>query len=190
MKEPSQKTLIFEGRIQSAKLDPNDPSKVIFSVRSEPFGKDPPFAAGFYDAIGRLVVTWGKFEHHLETILHALVDVAAQHGISEKVPLAFKTKADVFRRIYRDCPPLAPLKGWADTLMSDAEALGKDRNRIIHSTVNGWGEGDPPTIQLKSYEFQKKQWSITEIEATQDYIAKLADKADHLNTRLLSYKPR
>ncbi|MCC8937427.1 hypothetical protein H8A99_13330 [Bradyrhizobium sp. Arg68] len=184
------KTLIFEGSIQSAKRDPNDPNKIIIDVRSEPFGKDPPFAAGFYDAIGRLVVTWGKFEHHLDTILHTLVEVAAQHGISEKVPHAFQKKADVFRRIYQDCPPLAPLKDWADTLMSEAELLGKDRNRIIHSTVNNWGKGDPPTIQLKSYEFQKKQWSLREINATKEDIAKLADKADQLNTRLLGYRPR
>jgi hypothetical protein len=130
-------------------------------------------------------VTWGRFEHHLEANLHALVSVAAQHGIEEKVPVAFQNKADVFRRIYRDCPPLKSRENWADTLMSDAESLGKDRNRIIHSTVNGWGEDGPPCIKLRSYEFRKKQWHVTEIDATLDDITKLADKADQLNTRLL-----
>jgi hypothetical protein len=187
--QPLHKTQIFQGRIASAKRDPNDPTKVIFNVRSEPFLTDPPFAAGFYDAIGRLVVTWGRFEHHLDANLHALVTLAAQHGIEEKVPVPFQTKADVFRRIYRDCPPLMSRENWADVLMTDAELLGKDRNRIIHSTVNGWGEDDPPCIKLKSYEFQKKQWSVTEIDATLDQITMLADGADQLNTRLLGWKP-
>ena len=130
-------------------------------------------------------MTWGRFEHHLDGNLHALVRFAAQHGVEERVPVAFQTKADVFRRIYRDCSPLKSRENWANTLMSDAELLGKNRNRIIHSTVNGWGENDPPCIKLKSYEFRKKKWSVTEIDATLDDIAKLADKADQLNTRLL-----
>jgi hypothetical protein len=70
--------------------------------------------------------------------------------------------------------------------MSDAELVGKDRNRIIHSTVNGWGEDDAPCIKLKSYEYRKKQWYVTDIDATLDYITKLVDRADALNTHLLN----
>jgi hypothetical protein len=143
------KTKIFSGRIVSHTVKDG---KVTFDVASLPFDKDPPHAPQFYEALGRLVVLWGRFEHHLETSLRTLIAVAKTHGIEQEMYASFGRNAKAFRELYRDVPPLAHQYKDADALMTRAEDTGEERNRLIHSSMNGWGDTDPPFIKLRGYE--------------------------------------
>ena len=104
-------TRLFSGRIVLHSFDPAKPGIVTFKVESRPFEGDPPYASDFYATIGRFVVLWGRFEHHVEMILHTLIAVAATYGIQENMQIPFSRKATIFRRIYRDCAGLSNRAG-------------------------------------------------------------------------------
>jgi hypothetical protein len=181
------RTKIFSGRIISQKVEHGTAT---FKVESVPFLGDPPHAKDFYEAMGRLIVVWGRFEHQLETCLRVLIDVAKGYGIEQEMYVSFDRKAKIFQDLYRDVPPLSDQHGAAKSLMSDADSVGKQRNHFIHSNVNGWGDADPPFIKLRNYQYRKKVLYGLDIEAELSDINDLAAKADALNTDLASLTNR
>jgi hypothetical protein len=177
------RTNLFTGRIVSEK---REGGKISYQIESHPFQDDPPYALDFYDALGRLVVLWGRFEHHLESNLRVLIAVAKTFGIEQEMYVSFSRKTKTFRGLYRDCAPLSPEYKAADALMTRAEDISEQRNRLIHSIVNGWGDGDPPYIKLRCYYHEKKQLRGLDIEATISDIKDVYNAADKLNTNMMA----
>ena len=177
-------TAIFTGRFASSELD-EATGLAAFKMESEPFQGDPPYAPDFHNAIGRMVIMWGRFLHHLEISARHLVALATTYGIQGTASPQFSQNAKTLPRLYRECPGLTEAANDAEALMRDAEAVSIQRNIIIHSNINGWGDVDPPYIKLRKYEYEKKRWSGLDVEMTLADLNKVGDDADSLNLRLL-----
>jgi len=88
--------------------DPDNPSEVLkLPIHSAPFGKDPPYAWSFYEALGRMLILWGRFEHFFDLYLRALIQVALERGIEEEMQISFKRRATLFKRLVRDIPEIS-----------------------------------------------------------------------------------
>jgi hypothetical protein len=177
------RTRMLSGRVKSTKIDGD---KVSFEIESEPFQNDPEYAPKFYDALGRLIVLWGLFEHHLETNLRILISVAKRYGINEEMQFSFDRKAKSFVGLYRDIPPLSHQLNDARELMKNAAEVAQRRNRFIHSIVNDWGDEADPHIFFRCYYWEKKQLRGMDIRATLTDIEDVYKAADGLNTGLMN----
>jgi hypothetical protein len=154
---------------------------------SKPFHFDPPYAVSFYEAIGRLVLLWGRFEQALEQHLNMVINIASQFGAEERMQVSFLRKMDLLRRLYRRCPPLAEHAEGMAGLTYDAEKASEDRNLIIHSNWGGFVDGDPPRIQLHNITYKKGMMSIRTLKPALNDITEVVHVIDQLQTGLLPF---
>lgn len=115
-------------------------------IRAEfgPWEGDPPYAATFYEAIGRVVVLWGKFEFlldsHLQTVINISID---KFGIdfTYKSQLAERTR--LLRKIYSNVSCFSEKSASMHAFCDLVDRISEERNWLVHSTISGFSE-DPP----------------------------------------------
>ena len=158
---------------------------LVMNLRSEPFGDDPEYATGFYEAIGRITVTWGRAESSLDILLLIAMDIAAKHGIRESLPVGIERKLTLLKHLYRDCPALIPLKENVYSLARAISATHQNRSALSHTFFQGFVEGNPPAMQF--YTLQHKQGKLDEgtYRFTLKRLNRVIRMIDHIHTRII-----
>jgi hypothetical protein len=170
--------------VGSGFMSEDTPSTISIAVRSAPFARDPPYAIDFYEAIGRIVVLWGRLEMHLDAVLQMTLNIARLHGIDEPMAVALKRKTELFRRVCSQCSVLSDRSEVVTKLMNDINETGDDRNKLIHSNVNDFDDGPPPRLILKNISYRHGNIVIRTITPSMDELGALAANIDALNNRI------
>jgi hypothetical protein len=124
------------------------PEVITFILRSrtEPFKDDPPFADDFYNAIGRVVLMWGRLEQSLDNLVVSALTIASRTAPARPFMVSLNRKLTLLRELFSQCPDLQPLQSRADALADRIEAHGNDRHLVVHTNWLHFDEGPPPRI--------------------------------------------
>jgi hypothetical protein len=104
---------------------------------------------GFYEAIGRFVIVWGRFEQHLENLQRMSLNIAARSTPRQQrmtIPLA--AKLDRLCKLFRTCPELLNYLPRMNDLARLTRNLGEFRHKLIHSNFANFEDGPPLKIHL------------------------------------------
>lgn len=162
-------------------------TSVSFTLTSTPFADDPPEAGDYYEALGRAMVLWGRFENHFSNCIMLIRTTPEGRAIELEHPISWKKRAAFWRKAFNTLPDLAKWKDHALKLISDAMSVAQERHIITHGD---WGEfisNDPPTVQVKMWRHKQDDLLIQTYAVTIDDLNDIAAKADGLNTRLVAY---
>jgi hypothetical protein len=156
------------------------------NVVSEPFEDDPPFAADFYEALGKMTLLWGRAEHNLDRLILIAIQIAAKHGTRHQLPVSLEKKLDLLRRLYSDVPEL---KGLKNNVYSLATAIGdvhQNRSAMTHSNWDGFSEGPPKAMIFFNISHRKgRTIRAGEFRLTLARINKTLRGLNHVNSRLM-----
>jgi len=168
---------------------PIDPGPVrntiIVTAESDPFGADPPYAPAFYEAMGRIVVLWGRFEVFLDAHQLMVINIARRFGLERGVLVALRRKTRQICEIYKACPVLESDTQTISQLMSEIDGVAEDRNLMIHSLVDGFIDSDPPRLNLRIIEHKKGNVTFKRLAPSLRELGALAGHIDRLHNRLL-----
>ncbi len=168
--------------------DASDDKVVVpFTLHREQFTKDPQYAPLFYDALGRVVVVWGRYEHLLTAHLRVALNVAGFFGIKGEIRNSLKAKVDLIQDLYTKLAILAEQAPELIRITDEAKNLGEDRNLLIHSQVDGFQDGDPPRIKMVHHGHSKGQMKITELAPDIATIGSVAGHAHRLLNEQMPY---
>lgn len=165
-------------------------NSVTLRIRSTPFAHDPEGAAQFYEALGRAVFLWGRFDACFSMALLCIHNLPETAPFREKeLPIAWTKRSKYWRKAFNSIPRLAPFKRSAITFIDDVMEAVEDRHVLTHSN---WDEMKIVDGQLKararSMKPRKGDAEILEFrsyDVTLDTLAAIASTADALNTRLV-----
>jgi hypothetical protein len=124
-----------------------------------PFVNDPPYAIDFYNAMGRMVLVWGRLEHSLDDLVTFAFVTSIARGGSHKMETALGRRLELLKSIYYNCELLKPLHEQVVILTARVQENANHRNLILHSSWKGFQDGDPPT--LKMHNVKHRQGSVT-----------------------------
>lgn len=167
--------------------NPEDKFIVHFTLHREQFTNDPPYAPLFYDALGRVVVVWGRYEHLLTAHLRAALNLAAFFGIKGEIRNSLKAKVQLIQEIYAKLGLLAEEAPAITRITDEAKELGNDRHLLIHSQVDGFEDGDPPRIKMVHHGHSKGQMKITELKPDIATIGSVVGHAHRLLNEQMPY---
>jgi hypothetical protein len=167
--------------------DPQEFVRARITIQPTPFAADPPYASQFYEAMGRAVVLWGKLEFCLDNLQRMVIGIAAPFGIRSEPQISLTRKTKLIRQFYAKCPGLKPdAKGISD-LMAQIDAVAADRNLMIHSLVERFEEGSPPSLLLRNVANKRGRVISTKLQLTLDDIASDAEAISNLQFAILMY---
>lgn len=158
-------------------------------LRSDPFRDDPPNAHKFYEAAGRLIMLWGRFEGHWDHTLLAIANLpewsAFREKIPESVPASRGRKLRMWRRAFRKIPRLEKAANSALALADDISDAGADRDVIVHTGWQGFTSSDPLTVKMQGKRHKGAMLHFAQYSITLPQIEGLIDKFDDINSRML-----
>ena len=160
---------------------------VRLAVHSTPFAGDTPFAPAFYEAIGRVVVLWGRFETNFDGDLLMYTNIARRYGIERQMQFSLARKTKLLRQLFRDVPVFQPYLSDIRRLACDIDDASKDRNLLLHSHVGAFRAGDAPVLELENHRHEADQFIISKASVTLADLESLASIIDNLNTRLIPF---
>jgi hypothetical protein len=131
----------------------------IIQEMTMPFVDDPPYAVDFYNAMGRMVLVWGRLEHSLDDLVTFAFATATARDGSYEMRTALGRRLDLLRSIYYNCEVLRPLHERVVALTAIVKDNAHDRNLVLHSSWLGFQDGNPPT--LKMHNIKHHQGSVT-----------------------------
>lgn len=146
-----------------------------------PFEDDPPYASEFQQAIGRLVISWGRFERDIDLWLISTIALARRFNYNEVPFTSFKRKTDQLRRLYSLCPPVVNMAGQVVRLTKEAEDCSYDRSMIIHSKVHGYIDGRPPKLKLSNWKFKSGKRLVGDTEISVYDITKISNEINRIS---------
>ena len=166
------------------------PPTINITLRSRPFMDDPEGAPAYYEAIGRFLCLWGRFETHFSSILLSITnlpggDVLRDPNISEAVPTSFRKRSDLWKKAFRLLPQLTPHAQAARQLIIAASLTNKDRNILIHSSWSGFTSEDPLTATFINHRHKDDKFYSSSYSISLDQINAMLASADRLNSLLL-----
>ena len=150
--------------------------EVIAAIQREtmPFVDDPPYAAGFYDAMGRMVLMWGRLEQELDNLLIAAIVVAKKStGETHEMYISLSRKLKLLKLIYRSCEELMPLYGSVTTIASDIKKNGDNRSFVIHASWTGFQDGNPPKLTMQHLSHETGTVTVSKFGPTISDLSKL-----------------
>lgn len=166
---------------------PKKTTSVTFSVKSTPFIDDPDNAGEYYEALGRAIFLWGRFENGFNMCLMIVRNIPGGDKLMPEFPLAWKRKAQTWRKAFNTLPELAEWKANALRLITDATDTAQERHALFHGDWGEFTSDEPLTAQLTTWKHKGKGYIIGRREVSIDHLHAFAAEADRLNTRLVPY---
>jgi hypothetical protein len=169
-----------------------EPSKpLLFSLYLEhtPSPNDPVGASEFYQALGILVMAFGRLESHFLTCILHILQTPATSGLSTKLPQAWSEHAKIWKAAFRTSPALNLHKKDALNFLTEMQDVADYRNRIIHGLWEGFNIGLPLSAMNVSIKHKKGTTDGIELRRTiiaLDQVIAVARKASRLNIELIS----
>jgi len=161
-----------------------DPQLFIIRV-PEPLPDSPPYVHDFYSVIGRLVLTWGRLEQHVENLERMAINIEARSGPERQMIVSLERKLENIKEIYRDCAPLAANYPGVRQLMHEIGVLGDDRHFVVHSIFSHFEDGPPPKLVVRHVTHRKGNMTIDRGAFDLKILNKLVAEIQQSNQRLL-----
>jgi hypothetical protein len=122
----------------------------LFRIQLEhtPSLNDPKGSRDFYEALGVLVVAWGRLEGHFLACVLAILATPATQALGRKIPMAWDERKRIWSEAFRLSPSLQSYKAEADTFLLELEQVQDDRNMLIHGLWEPFGYTDPVSADL------------------------------------------
>jgi hypothetical protein len=155
-------------------------AKIVFNLAqgaldATPFDDDPPFAADFHQAIGRLVISWSEFERSLDLLQSAAISIANRFGSDETPLTSFNKKLEQIERIYKSVNLLdaSAIK----SCMPKIKDIAFNRKVLFHSSFDGYVHTSPPKIRMTNMRCKSRNRIISHCELTVAQISEISDDA-------------
>jgi hypothetical protein len=122
----------------------------LFRVQSEhtPSLNDPKGSRDFYEALGVLVVAWGRLEGHFLACVLAILATPATQALGTKFPRVWDERKWIWSEAFRLSTSLQPYKAEADAFLLELEQVQDDRNMLIHGLWEPFRHTDPVSADL------------------------------------------
>lgn len=166
---------------------PTKNTRLTVTLKSTPFSHDPPNAGEYYEALGRAMVLWGRFENHFSNCIMLIRTMPEGKAIEEEHPISWKKRAAFWRKAFNTIPALAKWKDHALRLISDAMTVAQDRHIVTHGDWGKFTSADPLTAEVKMWRHKKGHINIQTYGVLIEDLREIATLADDLNTRLIPY---
>jgi hypothetical protein len=160
---------------------------VEIGIQPSPFVADPPYAPAFYEALGRVIVIWGRLEQNLTLFLQEALNIARLQGIDEQMQVSLTGKTNLIKKIFGRCSVLADRRDDVATLMNDIVTASDDRNLLIHSSVSGFIDGDPPRLLLQNIKYKNDKILIRSIRPSMVEINEFGESICGIHSRLVVF---
>ncbi|HEV7265084.1 MAG TPA: hypothetical protein VGN83_09220 [Falsiroseomonas sp.] len=131
------------------------PAKVlILSIRGDgtPYHDDPSNAGEFYQAIGTLIVSWGRLEEHLVTDLLMIRKLPGAPKMPAGFPISFKQLSKYWRAAFGTMDVLQPIRERVLAFIEDAGKHIKSRNFAGHTMWRDFARTELPTVSILEIE--------------------------------------
>jgi hypothetical protein len=155
-----------------------------------PSPHDPEGAGEFYEALGILVVAWGRLEtHFLGCIMTILATDATKH-LARKMPMAWEQRAKVWADAFRTSDALKPHEAAATLMLAKIKYIADERSKLVHGLWERFNEGKPLSIGLiilRHTKGTRDNVTLLRETVTIDRIRMLASGADQLNMELQTF---
>lgn len=153
-----------------------------------PSPSDPEGAAEFYQAIGTLIVAWGRLETHFLTCIIAILQIHPTSGLTKKLPNAWDERAKIWKDAFRTSPDLKPYGDSAMQFLDEMQNVAELRNIIVHGLWEGFSAGPPISAQVMRIKRRKDVLGGVEffrsIPLTPDLLQSVTKRASELNIEL------
>jgi hypothetical protein len=147
---------------------------LVIQAQTTPFQDDPSYAADFYEAVGRVVLLWGKLEQSLDFLVVTALNIHAQTSPRRTFVVPLGGKLDLLKTLYSDCKELTPLERDVHAAAEVIRGLGHQRHLIIHSNWLGFDDGPPPKLHMRHFGHNKGLVRISRVTPSMDELRSLA----------------
>lgn len=158
---------------------------ITIGIKSTPFAGDGEGATEFYEALGRVVCLWGRFEYVLTTDLLVISNLPGAEALRRPLPISWKRKVSLWSDAFKTLPAL---EGWKEAglqFIADANDVAQDRHVLQHSHWWGFQSRDPLLSEFSMIRQRKDKIVFLSYKVTLDLLHETINKIDSLNCRLL-----
>lgn len=150
-----------------------------------PFADDPPFATDFHNALGRLVVVWGKLERSVDIIAYSARSIESSEPYAHDARTGIKRKLQAIRTTLKSHPPVSRSQAWIGRTLGDIKNVARKRNILIHGVFQNFSGTKKPRINFKSAIYYPTGVKREEVSLTLDQLNALIRKIDALDRELM-----
>jgi len=124
--------------------EPHKPWLFRIQLEHTPSLNDPIGAQQFYEALGALVVAWGRLENHFLGCIMAILATDATKDLSQKLPMAWTEREKIWKDAFCLSDDLRSHKQTALVFFAEMHAVAKARNKLIHGLWEPFNPATPP----------------------------------------------
>jgi hypothetical protein len=110
------------------------PKPWLFRLQLEhtPSPNDPEGAAEFYQAIGTMIVAFGRLEMHFLACVLSILATEPTSELSQKLPMAWNERERIWTDAFRLAPALRTHETAALSFLEELKVVADDRNILVH----------------------------------------------------------
>lgn len=145
----------------------------------------PPYAIPFFAAIGFALIHWARLEQQIDVLLISVNKES--HSVEKYRPTpntSFRLKCDLFERWFVKDPRFAEHRHNAKRLHKSFANANEDRRLLVHSNVQEFRQGPPPTVIFRNLVLGKDTLKVSKAEWTEEEILTVARTFSGLNRGL------
>jgi hypothetical protein len=150
-----------------------------------PLPDSPAYVRDFYEVLGRLALTWGRLEQHLDNLERMAINIEAQSAPERQMIVSLERKLDTIKEIYRDWVALKHNYPAVRELMHDIGIIGDDRHLVVHSIFSHFEDGPPPRIVLRHVTHRKGMMTVERGEFDLERLRQFNAKIHQVHERLI-----
>lgn len=117
-----------------------------------------------YEAIGRFVLLWGRFEQHLDNLERMALNIAARSASEQDMMVSLGRKLELLLGLYETCPDLSPNLIPMQQLAKATTDLGEFRHKLVHANFARFKNGPAPKLFLRVVTHKRGKIKIDRFE--------------------------
>jgi hypothetical protein len=167
--------------------EPPNPWLFRLTLERTPSPYDPKGAGEFYQALGTMMVAWGRLEGHFLTCIITILATEATKSLSRKIPMTWQERARIWKDAFRLSPALKPHEPTALAFLEEIQDVAQDRHAIAHSLWERFNPGPPLSAGIILINHKKGTPDGIDFQRatiTTDELNQIAQKASRLNIEL------
>jgi hypothetical protein len=125
--------------------EPSKPWLFRIQIEHTPSFNDPIGAQQFYQALGTLIVAWGRLENHFLACVMAILATNATKDLSQKLPIAWTEREKIWKDAFCLSDDLRPHKLAALAFLAEMHDVAKARSKLVHGLWEPFNPTTPPT---------------------------------------------
>jgi hypothetical protein len=161
-----------------------------FQLEHTPSPNDPKGAAEFYQALGTMVVAFGRLEMHFLACVLSMLATEPTNKLAQKLPMAWAERERIWRDAFHSSPALVEHETAALSFLKDLNIVSENRNKLVHGLWETFNRGPPVSAGLFVMRHEKKSKNGVTTwrgNVSTDDIKQVAVDADKLNMDLQAF---